>query len=137
MKSNNKLTYPRAIANHCSNLISKALEDEKEKIVPLAKIEDYMMEVIMEYCTYHYTTPPKIIPKPLTSASLKGVVDEFDFKFISTLNDDPLLRLFYISNYLDIRPLLELAAAQLAVMVKNKTFDRLKEIDQIKWLYNR
>ena len=54
------------------------------------------------------------------------MVSEHDFQFID-LPDDDVIDLLMAANYLDIRPLLDLAAARIASLLKNKTTPEIRD----------
>ena len=79
----------------------------------------------MEYLEHYKDTEPKEIERPLPSQNFKECVDEFDFNF-TEIDLDMIFEIILASNYLDIKPLLELASAKVASILKGKTTEEIR-----------
>jgi len=84
-----------------------------------------VLQKVIEYLKYHDQNPPKEIRKPLLG-KLEDVVDEWDVKFVD-VEQDLLFKLILTANYMDIKPLLNLACAKVASMIKGKTAEEIRE----------
>ena len=56
----------------------------------------------LDYLTYYKNKNPKDIPKPMPSANLSEVIDEWDVKFINSIELDNVFDLINATNYMDI-----------------------------------
>ena len=75
----------------------------------------------------HYeNTEPKEIERPLPSQNFKECVDEWDFNYIE-VELDMIFEIILGANYMDIKPLLELASAKVASIIKGKTTDEIRK----------
>ena len=65
---------------------------------------------IKEYLEHYIKEEPKEVERPLRSKDFKECVNEFDYQFISKLeNYDKLKSLILSANFLNIKPLINLA----------------------------
>lgn len=73
---------------------------------------------------------PKEIEKPIRSNNMKDNTDEWSAEFIDTIANirDDLYKLITASNFLNIQPLLLLACAKIAALVKATPIDKIKEV---------
>ena len=56
----------------------------------------------LDYLTYYKNKNPKDIPKPMPSANLSEIIDEWDVKFINSIELDNVFDLINATNYMDI-----------------------------------
>lgn len=85
------------------------------------------LERVIRYCEHYRNTEPKEIEKPLPKNSLTGLVDSWDEEFIDLKDQEEILDIILASNYLDIKPLLELGCAKIATFIKGKTADEIRK----------
>ena len=86
----------------------------------LEKIKDYLMH-------YQDVEEPPKIAKPLKSNDFKECCeDEWDYNFVGD-NNDEILALIRASNYLDIKPLLELLSAKVACKIRGTTTESIRK----------
>ena len=112
-----------------SNLLKGLISDfnvNKEPI-QLPDIKYDILKKVVDYLTYYKDKNPKDIPKPMPSANLSEVIDEWDVKFINSIELDNVFDLINAANYMDIPPLLDLACAKIASLI----YLRLKYIKNI------
>ena len=74
----------------------------------------------MEFCSHLRAHEPPFIEKPLPSADFASLVDLWYAEFID-LDKEILFELIMAANHLNIQPLLQLASAKVAALVKNKS----------------
>ena len=97
-----------------SGLLKGVIEDYPEDSeYPLNDVDGKTLEKVYEYLKHYQDEEPQIIPKPLKSNIFEECANEWDIKFLGD-NIDTVLALIRAANYMDIKPLLELAAAKLA-----------------------
>ena len=82
------------------------------------------MEKVARYIEHHKGVAPENPKQPLESTDMKVVCkDEWDADFMQEFDDlESLTALILAANYLAIEPLLQLACAKVAVLVR---LDRL------------
>ena len=112
-----------------SKLLSGIIEDYPEDSeFPLNKINGATLEKVKEYLSHYQDSEPKPIEKPLQK-DFKDCVDEWDYKFIGDDNSQ-ILDLISAANFMDIKPLLDLAAAKVATLIRGTTTESItKDFD--------
>ena len=117
-----------------SNLVKGILEDfqDEAQTVPLNAVKSNVLKKIKEYLE-HYENVDEIksIERPLPSNEFKKCVDEWDFNFMN-VDIDMTFEILLAANYMDIKPLLELASAKVATIIKFKTLEDIKKAFNIK-----
>ncbi|VEV57553.1 suppressor of kinetochore protein 1, putative [Plasmodium vinckei vinckei] len=110
-----------------STVIFNILEvmTSEEDAIPLPNIKTQILKKIIEYMEYHIHNPPDEIPKPLITSNLQDVVSVWDYDFVNT-DKETLYELIEASNYLDIKPLLDLTCGKIASMMKDKTTEEIR-----------
>lgn len=95
--------------------------------VPLHHIRSVTLDRVVKYMKHHdLGNPPKDIEKPLRSAVLSQLVDQWDSDLVE-LTVDQLFELLMAASYLHVKPLVELVSAKLAIGFKGKTPDQLRK----------
>jgi S-phase kinase-associated protein 1 len=100
--------------------------DKSEKKIPLQNVKSGILEKVIEYMTFHNKNPPKEIEKPLKSANMREVVNEWDAQFVE-VDQETLFELILSANYMPIKPLLDLTCAKVASMIKGKTPEEIRQ----------
>ena len=110
-----------------STLIKDSIQDCRDDIIEFTanNVKGNILKKIVEYLEHYKDTEPKEIERPLPSQNFKECVDEFDFNF-TEIDLDMLFEIILASNYLDIKPLLELASAKVASILKGKTIEEIR-----------
>jgi len=112
-----------------SELLKGLLQDYTENSdVSITEIKGEVLKKIVEYLTHYKETDPKEIPKPLPSANLLDVTDEWDVTYINSVDLDTVIDIIQGANFMDIKPLLHLACAKVASIM---TQSSAKEIQRI------
>lgn len=93
---------------------------EKETQITLNLISSQNLQKIVEFMNYYSNNPFKDIERPIKSTNLKDFIPEWYINFLN-INNDTLFELINFSNYLDIKPLLDLTCAKVATMIKGKS----------------
>lgn len=99
-----------------------------DKEIPIPEIKGEILKRCVEYLNHYKDIEPREIPKPLPSENLLEVVDEWDATFISSFDLDTVFDLINASNYLDLRPLLDLCCARIASIMKGKSAEEIRSI---------
>ena len=114
-----------------SKLLSGVIQDYPEDSeFPLNKINGETLEKVKEYLVHYQDSEPKQIEKPLPK-DFKDCVDEWDYKFIGDDNTQ-ILAIIFAANFMDIKPLLELAAAKVATLIRGTTTESIRKDFEIK-----
>ena len=105
--------------------------DEEEPVLSIGKIKKNVMDDILKFCNYYVTDKMNEIPKPLLEDDLGRVIQPFYCSFINKDNQDDIFQLILASNFLQIKPLLELGCAKIASLLKNKEPDEIQKMFNI------
>lgn len=109
-------------------------DDQSDEIttIPIPNVDYNTMMEIIEYLKYVEHNEPLEIPKPIPkSHKIKDFVNDFECEFIekySATNMEGLVNLCLSSNYLDIKSLLDLCCAKIAVMIKGKSPEEIRDL---------
>ena len=116
-----------------SNLLKGLIADfnAQQEPIQLPDIKFDILKNVVDYLTYYKNKNPKDIPKPMPSANLSEVLDEWDVKFINGIELDNIFDLINAANYMDIPPLLDLACAKIASLMKGKTSQEIRTMFNI------
>ena len=110
-----------------SVLVKGILEDYPDDAeVPLNNVKSNILKKIKEYLEHYENEEPKEIDRPLPSNNFKECVSEWDFNYIE-IDLDQIFELILGANYMDIKPLLELASAKVASIIKGKTTEEIRK----------
>ena len=113
-----------------SVLIKGIMDENEDEEIPLANVKRPILEKVIEFCIHMKDHAPPEIDKPLVSTDMSSVVDPWHAEFIN-LDQEVLFELIMASNYLDIKPLLELACAKVASLIKNKSVPEIRKFFNI------
>ena len=121
----------RSIAEQ-STLVKGLIDDgDIEEEIPLANTKKATLDKVINFCQYIKDNAPPQIDKPLRSTELSDVTTPWYTDFVNGLEQEELFELILASNYLDIKPLLELTCAKVATMIKNKTIPEIRKFFSI------
>ena len=110
-----------------SVLVKGIIEDYPDDAeVPLNNVKSNILKKIKEYLDHYENQEPKNIERPLPSQNFQDCVDDWDFKYID-VEKDLIFELILGANYMDIKPLLELASAKVASIIKGKTTEEIRK----------
>lgn len=115
-----------------SSLMKGLIQDYTENSdIPMPDIRGEVLKKVVEYLTHYNDSDPKEIPKPLPSANLLDVTDEWDVTFINSVDLDTTFDIINGANYMDIKPLLDLSCAKIASLMKGKTAEEIRQMFNI------
>ncbi len=116
-----------------SHLLKGLLADysNQKEPIQLPDIKYDILKKVVEYLMYYKDKTPKEIPKPMPSANLSEVIDEWDVNFINSIDLDNVFDLINAANYMDISSLLDLSCAKIASLMKNKTAQEIRTMFNI------
>lgn len=106
-------------------------EAAKEETVVLEEIEGKALEVVVDYINLHREKDPLKIPVPLrTNQSLRFVMEEGDAELVERVlarGDGFVLRMFELTQWLEMEPLRKRLACGVALQLMRSTLEELKE----------
>ena len=114
-----------------SQLVKGIIEDYPDDAeVPLNNVKSNILKKIKEYLDHYQDSDPKEIERPLASQNYQECVEAWDFEFIN-IELDTIFEIILAANYMDIKPLLELASSKIASIIKGKTPEEIRKIFNI------
>ncbi len=115
-----------------SVVIKGLLQDfQDERDIPMTDVRSDVLKKIVEYLIHYRDSEPREIPKPLPTANLQEVTDDWDVSFINGIDLDSTFDLINAANFMDIKPLLDLCCAKVACVMKGKTAEEIRNMFNI------
>jgi S-phase kinase-associated protein 1 len=109
-----------------SQLVKGIIEDYPDDAeVPLNNVKSNILKKIKEYLEHYQESDPKEIERPLASQNYQDCVEPWDYEFIN-VDLDLIFEIILAANYMDIKPLLELASSKIASIIKGKTPEEIR-----------
>lgn len=119
------------IAKYSGRLRSLA-EAAKDETVVLEEVDGKSLQVIVDYINLHREKDPIKIPLPMRSnQSLKFVMEEADAALVERVmaqGDDFVLRMFELTQWLEMESLRKRLACGVALQLMRSTLEELKEV---------
>ena len=110
-----------------SKIFENLMEDGDESLA-MPSITKPVMEKVKEFCEYAQDKADLEIEKPLSSADLSTQIDDqWYITFIDSLDKDTLFEIVMAANFLDIKPLLDLAGAKVASNIYDKEIPAVRD----------
>jgi len=110
-----------------SQLIRGVIDDfPDDPEVPLHNVKSNILEKIIKYLEIYKDTEPREIERPLPSNNYNECVDAWDYQFID-LELDQIFEIILSANYMDIKPLMELASSKVASIIKGKSPEDIRK----------
>ena len=114
-------------ATYRSGLLKGIIEDCPDNTeFPVKQVNSSLLEKIKEYLVHYQDEEPQKIEAPLKSTNFKECVSEWDYNFLGE-DIDFIFDLINASNYMDIKPLLEISSAKLGSKIKGMTSETVKK----------
>ncbi|PVU89507.1 hypothetical protein BB561_005308 [Smittium simulii] len=135
---NQLFNVDRAVAEK-SVLIKNMLEDigETDEPIPISNVSGEVLKKVIEYCEYHkndegFSNDPDADTDidNFDGAASSDNIEPWDEKFMD-LDQEMLFELLLASNYLNIKPLLELGCKTVANMMKGKSAEEIRKLFNI------
>lgn len=130
--SNNKINEQRFTlskkAASLSGLLKIVMKSDLEATEIKVDVEADILKKIVEYLVKHDGIPANKIQSPLLTVNLDTLISPWDFTFIHTFDNDNLIKLLNAVNYFNINCLLDLGCAKIAIQVKDKNSDEIKNL---------
>eukprot|EP00286_Rhodomonas_abbreviata_P025873 CAMPEP_0181313132 /NCGR_PEP_ID=MMETSP1101-20121128/14085_1 /TAXON_ID=46948 /ORGANISM="Rhodomonas abbreviata, Strain Caron Lab Isolate" /LENGTH=170 /DNA_ID=CAMNT_0023420065 /DNA_START=30 /DNA_END=542 /DNA_ORIENTATION=- len=113
-----------------SDLVKTMIDDEQEEDeaqeIPLPNVKSAILAKVIEFAQHYKAEPMTEIEKPLKSANMAEVVQEWYSTFVA-VDQEVLFELILAANYMDIKPLLDLTCATVASMIKGKSPEDIRK----------
>ncbi len=113
-----------------SGFIKTTFESDKDETQMPINIKSTDFPKIEEFLIHYEAEGMNEIEQPLKSADMEQNVEKWYADYIN-VDQDELFTLTTNSNYLDIKPLLNLCAAKVASMIKGKTTEEIRTLFNI------
>uniref|UniRef100_A0A1B0B7H0 S-phase kinase-associated protein 1 n=1 Tax=Glossina palpalis gambiensis TaxID=67801 RepID=A0A1B0B7H0_9MUSC len=119
----------------CSGTIKTMLEDcgmedNNNAVVPLPNVNSVTLRKILDWAEYHQDDPQRT-EEDEEKAKKTDHILPWDADFLK-MDQGALFELILVANYLDIKPLLDIACKTIANMIKGKTPADIRQTFNIK-----
>jgi len=123
------ITVARKVAER-SMLIKNMLEDIGETAVdspiPIPNVNEQVLKKVIEWCEHHKDDPATAADDDSDSRKKTTDIEEWDQKFMQ-VDQEMLFEIILASNYLDIKPLLDVGCKTVANMIKGKSPEEIRK----------
>jgi len=111
-----------------SILIKNMLEDvgDEGASIPIPNVNEAVLKKVIEWCIHHRGDPPSTDADDTDSRKKTTDIDEWDVKFMQ-VDQEMLFEIILASNYLDIKPLLDVGCKTVANMIKGKSPEEIRK----------
>ncbi|KZL69053.1 s-phase kinase-associated protein 1, partial [Colletotrichum incanum] len=133
VQSNDNITIPvdRVVAER-SMLIKNMLEDvgddsiSQENPIPIPNVNEAVLRKVIEWCEHHRNDPVQTQDDENDARKKTTEIEEWDQKFMQ-VDQEMLFEIILASNYLDIKPLLDVGCKTVANMIKGKSPEEIRK----------
>ncbi|KAK2025795.1 Skp1 family protein [Colletotrichum zoysiae] len=133
VQSNDNITIPvdRAVAER-SMLIKNMLEDvgddsiSQENPIPIPNVNEAVLRKVIDWCEHHRNDPVQTQDDENDARKKTTEIEEWDQKFMQ-VDQEMLFEIILASNYLDIKPLLDVGCKTVANMIKGKSPEEIRK----------
>ncbi|KAI1175870.1 E3 ubiquitin ligase complex SCF subunit scon-3 [Nemania sp. FL0916] len=126
---NHIITVEKAVIER-SMLIKNMLEDlgpgAEGETVPIPNVSESVLRKVIEWCEHHRNDPPSTNDDESDNRKKTTDIDEWDQKFMQ-VDQEMLFEIILASNYLDIKPLLDVGCKTVANMIKGKSPEEIRK----------
>ncbi|CAF3440511.1 E3 ubiquitin ligase complex SCF subunit scon-3 [Fusarium graminearum] len=114
-----------------SMLIKNMLEDVGDEItqgnpIPIPNVNEAVLRKVIEWCDHHRNDPPQAQDDESDARKKTTDIEEWDQKFMQ-VDQEMLFEIILASNYLDIKPLLDVGCKTVANMIKGKAPEEIRK----------
>ncbi|KAM0204596.1 hypothetical protein ACHAPA_001961 [Fusarium lateritium] len=121
----------RAVSER-SMLIKNMLEDIGDEMItqanpiPIPNVNEAVLRKVIEWCDHHRNDPPQAQDDEADARKKTTDIEEWDQKFMQ-VDQEMLFEIILASNYLDIKPLLDVGCKTVANMIKGKSPEEIRK----------
>ena len=115
-----------------SMLIKNMLEDigdegiNAENPIPIPNVNEAVLRKVIEWCDHHRNDPLQTQDDDSDARKKTTDIEEWDQKFMQ-VDQEMLFEIILASNYLDIKPLLDVGCKTVANMIKGKSPEEIRK----------
>ncbi|KAF4952871.1 hypothetical protein FSARC_12553 [Fusarium sarcochroum] len=115
-----------------SMLIKNMLEDigddgiTQSNPIPIPNVNEAVLRKVIEWCDHHRNDPPQAQDDESDARKKTTDIEEWDQKFMQ-VDQEMLFEIILASNYLDIKPLLDVGCKTVANMIKGKSPEEIRK----------
>ncbi|CAM1505587.1 Fc.00g112240.m01.CDS01 [Cosmosporella sp. VM-42] len=115
-----------------SMLIKNMLEDvgdenvRQDNPIPIPNVNEAVLRKVIEWCEHHRNDPPQAQDDESDARKKTTDIEEWDQKFMQ-VDQEMLFEIILASNYLDIKPLLDVGCKTVANMIKGKSPEEIRK----------
>jgi S-phase kinase-associated protein 1 len=124
-----KVSVDRQVAEK-SVLIKHMMEDLGDGAlntdVPIPNVNESVLKKVIEWCEHHKNDPAAANDDDSDSRKKTTDIEEWDQKFMQ-VDQEMLFEIILASNYLDIKPLLDVGCKTVANMIKGKSPEEIRK----------
>ncbi|PIA16717.1 E3 ubiquitin ligase SCF complex, Skp subunit [Coemansia reversa NRRL 1564] len=115
-----------------SVLIKNLIDDlgETEDAIPLPNVTSKVLEKVIEYCEHHKHDPPVIKDEYDDLPKRSDDISPWDEQYMK-IDQEMLFEILLASNYMDIKPLLDLGCKTVANMIRGKSAEEIRKMFNI------
>ncbi|KAJ1836740.1 hypothetical protein LPJ63_000060 [Coemansia sp. RSA 2711] len=126
-----KFTVSKEVAEQ-SVLIKNLIEDlgDGDEPIPLPNVTAKVLKKIIEYCEHHQYDPPAIKDEYDDVPRRSDDIAPWDEQYMK-VDQEMLFEILLASNYMDIKPLLDLGCKTVANMIRGKTAEEIRTMFNI------
>ncbi|KAI1321284.1 E3 ubiquitin ligase complex SCF subunit scon-3 [Xylariaceae sp. FL0255] len=126
---NQQMDVEKTVAER-SILIKNMLEDLGEaainEVIPIPNVTEPVLRKVIEWCEHHRNDPLASSDDDSDNRKKTTDIDEWDQKFMQ-VDQEMLFEIILASNYLDIKPLLDVGCKTVANMIKGKSPEEIRK----------
>ncbi|KAK2628533.1 hypothetical protein QTJ16_001636 [Diplocarpon rosae] len=123
------ITVDKQVAEK-SMLIKNMIEDLGDAAlntdVPIPNVNEQVLKKVIEWCEHHKSDPAALADDDSDSRKKTTDIEEWDQKFMQ-VDQEMLFEIILASNYLDIKPLLDVGCKTVANMIKGKSPEEIRK----------
>ncbi|KAG6109174.1 E3 ubiquitin ligase complex SCF subunit scon-3 [Claviceps humidiphila] len=115
-----------------SMLIKNMLDDigdegiSETNPIPIPNVNEAVLRKVIEWCEHHRNDPPTTQDDESDGRRRTTDIEEWDQKFMQ-VDQEMLFEIILASNYLDIKPLLDVGCKTVANMIKGKSPEEIRK----------
>jgi S-phase kinase-associated protein 1 len=106
--------------------MAEDLPEEEFTSVPIPNVNEAVLRKVIEWCEHHKNDPATSPDDDSDSRKKTTDIEEWDQKFMQ-VDQEMLFEIILASNYLDIKPLLDVGCKTVANMIKGKSPEEIRK----------